>query len=334
MNAQLDASATPSSSGSTSRSLSSAQMITVPSSSSSSSPTIPIIRPPPSPSTHRRQRSGSAVSASSSTSGSARPGQQRRISSSGHVPRRSIAHGPAALGIHDGNSLLFDADETGAAGQWDDVNLDTVDDAAAAAAAKGSRRRGGSLFRGWSGLGKGRATSIEERREDEEEEEESIGMKQYEPTSSASLPPPPASAARSSEAEESAAAGRRYSQAQPWSNDEEDDERLLFAQTGAGEDDAQPLSNGHSLSAHKPTLPSSHIYEDYGSDEDEGDEEDALRHGGGGRSAQGKLRFEALTRAEKMSYAATTVVVLGLSIVAIAIGVDWIDWPGDGIGKD
>lgn len=47
-----------------------------------------------------------------------------------------------------------------------------------------------------------------------------------------------------------------------------------------------------------------------------------------------KLDFESLTLSEKISYWVTAVLVLALSIVAIGIGSDWIDWPGDGIGKD
>lgn len=47
-----------------------------------------------------------------------------------------------------------------------------------------------------------------------------------------------------------------------------------------------------------------------------------------------RLDFEALTGRERASYWITALLVLGLFIVGIAIGVDWIDWPGDGIGKD
>lgn len=46
------------------------------------------------------------------------------------------------------------------------------------------------------------------------------------------------------------------------------------------------------------------------------------------------LDFEALDKSEKWSYWIVTFIVLILSAVAVGIGSDWIDWPGDGIGKD
>ncbi|CAO1634592.1 unnamed protein product [Sympodiomycopsis kandeliae] len=53
-----------------------------------------------------------------------------------------------------------------------------------------------------------------------------------------------------------------------------------------------------------------------------------------GAMAIRSLDFESLDKSEKWSYWVITVIVVLLSGVAVGIGSDWIDWPGDGIGKD
>lgn len=47
-----------------------------------------------------------------------------------------------------------------------------------------------------------------------------------------------------------------------------------------------------------------------------------------------KLPFESTTKRERIWMWASTGVVIALSMVSIAIAVDWIDWPGDGIGNN
>ncbi|PWN18320.1 hypothetical protein BCV69DRAFT_285288 [Microstroma glucosiphilum] len=79
-------------------------------------------------------------------------------------------------------------------------------------------------------------------------------------------------------------------------------------------------------------------------DEDEYEDEDATtptaRHldrsyldsSSAGRGSPSRLDFEPLTRREKWTHALTAVVVTVLAGLAVAIGGDLIDWPGDGIG--
>lgn len=57
--------------------------------------------------------------------------------------------------------------------------------------------------------------------------------------------------------------------------------------------------------------------------------EEGLLH----QAGHGKLDFEPMTRREKAWMWSSAVVVLLLFAVAISISKDWIDWPGDGIGK-
>jgi hypothetical protein len=65
-------------------------------------------------------------------------------------------------------------------------------------------------------------------------------------------------------------------------------------------------------------------YDDYNDDLEAG-----LRRG----TAAVKLPFESTTSREKLWMWTSVAFVLALSMVSLAIAVDWIDWPGDGIGK-
>lgn len=46
------------------------------------------------------------------------------------------------------------------------------------------------------------------------------------------------------------------------------------------------------------------------------------------------LHFEPTTAREKWWMWVSVALVVLLTLVSVAIAVDWIDWPGDGIGKD
>ncbi|CAO1616163.1 unnamed protein product [Parajaminaea phylloscopi] len=102
-------------------------------------------------------------------------------------------------------------------------------------------------------------------------------------------------------------------------------------------DSSNPFEQRQSLQSSGAMRSSAYGYE-YGAAEEEDHyetTEDAALHpnGKGYPGRRRHLQFEALTTKEKMSYWTTLVLVIALSLVAIGIGVDWIDWPGDGLGK-
>ncbi|PWN34335.1 uncharacterized protein FA14DRAFT_157001 [Meira miltonrushii] len=120
------------------------------------------------------------------------------------------------------------------------------------------------------------------------------------------------------------------------SDDEEDEIRLSGLsqerQTGS-RSAASPRQNGN-YSNHNRQYDNSSTYDDLdleAADYDPyDDEDDEYGHMGMGEV---KLPFESTTKKERIWMWASTGVVIALSLVSIAIAVDWIDWPGDGIGK-
>lgn len=109
----------------------------------------------------------------------------------------------------------------------------------------------------------------------------------------------------------------------PSSDDEVDEVRMSASQR----------QNGH-YSNHDRQYDNSSTYDDldleaadYDPYDDEEDEYGQLGRG------EVKLPFESTTKKERTWMWASTVFVIALSIISIAIAVDWIDWPGDGIGK-
>lgn len=93
-------------------------------------------------------------------------------------------------------------------------------------------------------------------------------------------------------------------------------------------------SNGH-YSTHDSQYDNSSTYDDLDLDAAEynpfDDEEDEYDYEGRGEV---KLPFESTTKRERIWMWASTGIVIALSFISIAIAVNWIDWPGDGIGNN
>lgn len=276
-------------------------------------------------------------------------------SSRRHVPRRSIAHGPAALG--DASLLSYPDEGVGNLTEsWDDVSLDLDNGTEQQKAGRGFLRFFGAGSRG--GLPPTAET-------------EGIQLEPYNDGSRwASLPPPPppSSSSKSTQRVQEAtrftsspsSVARIHSQRE---DDDDDEEHLLSFGLGphemangsekqstdfraslsdqadievlyghADEDPFEGESAKDELGRRHNARPmaaaaaaAAYTYGDEDED-DQDDEEGSLRPTGASSSrySRRKLLFEPLTRKEKISYWITFTVVLALSSVAIGIGLDWI----------
>lgn len=111
----------------------------------------------------------------------------------------------------------------------------------------------------------------------------------------------------------------------------DDDELEDVRMSGLSQDRPRPNGNHH----YDRQYDNSSTYDDLdleAAEHNPFDDEEDEYDGHLGREV--KLPFESTTKRERVWMWASTAIVIALSIVSIAIAVDWIDWPGDGIGKN
>lgn len=302
-----------------------------------------------------RRRESVVSSADSSASHSTAANRQ--------VPRRSIAHGPGALGeaalFHTG---LDDVDEQG--GVWDEVPLEfdvdiengVVPSGPAAKSVEHIEMGRFGLTASWAGQA-ARDTGQEQAGRNPKLGEDQTSHPGQEPFFG--LGPTEAHEYTNGITPSRTSIAREH---QGGSDDNDDnDDALLYGEEDSRDDSSSNIAargkvNGvgrKPLGARTPEAYAREAYGDAERTEGDGEDEEDEAEGGllnpagpagmgglrgysalgtGSSSASGgsssgrrnKLHFEPLTRAEKTSYWATMFVVVVLSIVAVAIGVDWI----------